>query len=112
MTEKLTRGILREGPVWGLPKEAVYSVTRQRPRTLPSPLMEGRAASAEKPRKGWYRRRGGKKEKEQGESSKGGGRGKGGEGRPLNRDKPPTGPLAAPKGTKDPRPPRKGKKKE
>ena len=108
MTEKLTTGIMREGPVWGLPKEAVYSVTHQQPRTLPSPSDEGRAASTKKPRKGRYWGR----EKEQGESSKGGGKGKGSDGEPPKRDKPPSKPSAAPKVTKGSRPPGKGKKEE
>jgi len=40
MTEKLTRGIMRKGPVLGLPREAVYTVTHQQPPTLPPPSEE------------------------------------------------------------------------
>jgi len=111
MTEKLIRGIMREGPVWGLPREAVYDVTRQ-PRTLPPPNKEGWAASTRKSRKGQYRRRGGKRGKQQGNPPKDGGPVVSGEGKSLKRDKPPKDPPGASNGTKGSRPPGTGKKGE
>ena len=62
MTERFARGLLREGPVWGLPKEVTYAITGP-PRRVAEPkseLMRAPEASkgkttAGKPQKGKYR---------------------------------------------------------
>jgi len=88
MVEKLTRGIMREGPVWGLPREAVYTVTHQQPRPLPPSSTEEGAASSKKPRKGNYWRRGGRK-RGQKDNPKGTGSEEKGSGKPAKVRKPP-----------------------
>jgi len=115
MVEKLTRGIMREGPVWGLPREAVYAVTRQQPRTLPPPSTGEGVASSGKPRKGNYWRRGGKKANSK-DNPKGIGPEEKGSGKLVKARKPPVKPSATLKedlGRRGPDPPgsgRKGKK--
>jgi len=121
MTERFVRGIMREGPVWGLPREAVYAITRQ-PRTLPTP--RGGAASPGGSRKGNFWRRGGKKKKGQGQQSgnqpKEDGSERPGKGKSLKKDKrdessksSPTNPKGTrgKKGSKGSRPPGRDKEK-
>jgi len=114
MAERFTRGLLREGPVWGLPKEMAYAISGppQRaaiPESVPKgvPVAPKVETAAGKPRKGKYRQNKGKqgaktsKEARPEEKAPGASAGK-----PDPKGKP----RAASKGTPDSRPPRKDKK--